>query len=151
MNRLAPIVLASVFALGGCANNLEPETLVKGQDACALCRMPVSDIHFAAQITAPGELPLFFDAPGCLGEFVKAGKAKAGSLAFVADHRTGSWVRADRALYTRVPTLSTPMNHHLIAHQNAGSRDADSDARGGQAIDPREIFGPKWPLSGGPE
>ena len=153
MSRFTAIVfgLAVALALGGCSDGLQPENLVKGQDACALCRMPVSDIHFAAQITAPGELALFFDDAGCLGEFVKGDKAKAGSLAFVADHRTGSWVRADRALYTRVPTLSTPMNHHLIAHENAGSRDADPDARGGLAVEPREIFGPKGPPAGGLE
>jgi len=143
MRRLAAITFALV--LGGCGDGPQPETLARGQDACALCRMPVSDIHFAAQITGPGELPLFFDDPGCLGEFVKGEKAKAGSAAWVADHRTGSWVRADRALYTRVPAISTPMNHHLIAHENAGSRDADPDARGGQTVPPPEIFGPQGP------
>ena len=56
MSRFTAIVfaLAVALTLGGCSDGLQPENLVKGQDACALCRMPVSDIHFAAQITAPG-------------------------------------------------------------------------------------------------
>jgi len=126
-----------------------PEALVKGRDPCALCRMPVSDLHFAAQISAPGELPQFFDDPGCLGEFVRAGQfAKAKATAWVADHRTGDWVRADRAVYTRVPTLVTPMNHHLVAHKSASSRDADPDASGGSPVEPQEIFGPQGPPGG---
>jgi copper chaperone NosL len=111
--------------------------------------MPVSEPRFAAQITAPGELPLFFDEPGCLGDFVRAGQVKApAAVAWVADHRTRAWVRADRAVYTRVPTLETPMNHRLVAHENAASRDADPDSRGGGPVDLREIFGPKGPPRG---
>lgn len=143
-------VLAFFAALAfGCADTTAPASLEKGRDLCGHCRMPVSDANFAAQIVVDGELPLFFDEPGCLAEYVKGEAAHRNGVAWVADHRTGAWVRADRAVYTRVPDLPTPMNHHLVAHENAASRDADPAARGGIGAASTEIFGPLGPPAGG--
>lgn len=147
MKLLAALLLSA--ALASCGGEAKPEGLVKGRDLCASCRMPVSDPRFAAQITADGELPLFFDDPGCLADFVRAGRLKdRTAIAWVADHRTGSWVRADLAIYTRAPTLATPMNHNLVTHESVASRDSDPDARGGQPVELREVFGPLGPPMG---
>lgn len=143
------LLLLATGLLASCSGTSGPEALVPGQDSCAHCRMPVSDVHFAAQITAPGELALFFDDPGCLGEFVLTGQVKGdGATAWVADHRTGAWIRADLAVYTRVPTLRTPMNHNLVAHESVASRDGDRAARGGHAVELAAIFGPNGPPRG---
>jgi copper chaperone NosL len=104
--------------------------------------MAVSEARFASQLVAPGEEPRFFDDLGCLASYLKAGRAAAAATAFVADHRTRAWVRADQAVYTRVNDLATPMGSHLIAHADAASRDRDALARGGVAIAPAELFGP---------
>ena len=147
MKNLAPFLLG--LAIVSCDGELRPEELVKGRDLCATCRMPVSDGRFAAQITAPGELPRFFDDPGCFAEFIKTGAVKeSGAIAWAADHRTGAWVRADRATYTRVPNLTTPMNYGLVAHGSAASRDSDPDVKGGQPVSLQEIFGPQGPPTG---
>jgi copper chaperone NosL len=111
--------------------------------------MAVSTAVFASQLVAPGENPRFFDDLGCLADFLKAGKAPAESVAFVADHRTKAWVRADHAVYTRVPGLETPMGSHVIAHADAASRDSDPDARGGATVAPSDLFGPAGPPTGG--
>jgi copper chaperone NosL len=110
--------------------------------------MSVSSAVYASQLVAPGELPVFFDDLGCLAGHVKRGKAPAGAVAYVADHRTRTWVRADRAVYTRVPGLETPMGSHLIAHADAASRDADPDARTGAPVALSELFGPGGPPAG---
>jgi copper chaperone NosL len=110
--------------------------------------MAVSSAVFASQLVAPRELPRFFDDLGCLAGFLKAGKAPAGAVAFVADHRTRAWVRADRAIYTRVPGLETPMGSHVVAHADAVSRDQDADARGGTPVPVSELFGPGGPPTG---
>jgi copper chaperone NosL len=103
--------------------------------------MAVSDARFAAQLVAAGEEPRFFDDVGCLATFLKAGRAPASATAFVADHQTRAWVRADAAVYTRVPTLATPMGSHVIAHADTASRDADAAAHGGTPVTPHELFG----------
>ncbi len=146
---LAVVLLLAVASSPGCGRReAQPAPLDTRNETCASCRMPVSDARLASQVVAPGELPRFFDDLGCLVAFVKGGRAAAGAVAFVADHRTKQWVRADRAAYTRVPGLETPMASHLVAHEDAASRDQDPDARGGTPVEPRELFGPAVPPSG---
>jgi copper chaperone NosL len=140
---------AALIVAAACASGApEPAALDTRNEQCASCRMAVSDARFAAQLVAPGELPRFFDDLGCLAAFLEAGKAPAGATAFVADHRTRAWVRADRAVYARVPGLATPMGSALAAHADAASREVDPAARGGTPVPARELFGPGGPPAG---
>jgi copper chaperone NosL len=148
--RLGALALVPAAALAFACGGAEPQpaSLDTRNEQCASCRMAVSDARFAAQVVAPGELPRFFDDVGCLADFVRAGKAPAGAVAFVADHRTKAWLRAGRAVYTRVPGLETPMSSHLVAHADGLSRDQDPVARGGAAVALGELFGPGGPPAG---
>ncbi len=140
--------LALLAALACRTRSPAPAPLDTRNDACAFCRMAVSDRHFAAQLVAPGEEALFFDDLGCLARHLAASRPHAGAVAWVADHRTGEWVRTARATYTRNPRLETPMGSHLVAHADAASRDADPAARGGVPAPAAEIFGPAGPPDG---
>jgi copper chaperone NosL len=147
--RLRTALLGVTLALVACGRGApEPAALDTHNEQCASCRMAVSTALFASQLVAPGELPRFFDDLGCLGDYLKAGKAPAGATAFVADHRTKAWVRADRAVYTKVTGVETPMGSHVIAHADETSRDQDPDARGGSPVALDELFGPAGPPSG---
>lgn len=142
--------LLAALVLPACASGPpEPAPLDTRNEQCASCRMAVSTARFASQLVAPGELPRFFDDLGCLATFLKAGRAPAGAAAFVADHRTQAWIRADRAVYTRVPGLTTPMGSQLVAHADAASRDQDEGARAGTPVTPTELFGPSGSPIGG--
>ena len=147
VERVTGVLAAGAFAVIACRAP-RPAELDTRNDACALCRMAVSDARFAAQLAAPGELPRFFDDIGCLATWLGQQQAPGGSIAFVADHRTRVWIRADRAVFTRVPGLETPMGSHLIAHADAASRDQDPSARGGAAVAPSEVFGATGPPVG---
>jgi copper chaperone NosL len=141
----ALVLLATLAA--ACGGGLpEPAALDTRNEQCASCRMAVSDARFSSQLVAPGELPRFFDDVGCLADYLKTGKAPAGAVAFVADHRTKAWIRADRAVFTRVPGLQTPMGSHVIAHADVAARDADPDARTGVPVSTAELFG-TWDMS----
>jgi copper chaperone NosL len=135
-------VLAVPLVATACGGALEPAALDPGHEACGFCRMTVSDPGFAGQLVAPGELPRFFDDLGCLADYLKQSGAPPQAVAFVADHRTKAWLRADRAIYTRVAGLETPMGSHVIAHADAASRDADPDAKAGTPVSAAELFGP---------
>jgi copper chaperone NosL len=139
----ARVAAAGLLFLIACARGEpSPAALDPRTEACAFCRMAVSDPRSAAQLVAPGEEPRFFDDVGCLGRHLAASPPPRGAVAFVADHRTGAWVRADRAVYTHQPTVETPMGSHLLAHADAASRDADPAARGGSERSARDVFGP---------
>ncbi len=147
--RAALVLLAA--ALAGCASGPPgPAPLDTRTESCRSCRMAVSEARFASQIVAPGEEPRFFDDLGCLRDHLSAaGAPPPGAVAYVADHRTRAWTRADRALYTRVPALATPMGSHVVAHADAASRDVDPAARGGSALSAAGFFGAALPGGGG--
>ena len=143
-------VLALVTVLAACAAGPPaPADLDTKNESCAWCRMAISEAPFAGQLVAPSEEPKFFDDIGCLGHYVADSKTlPQGAVAYVADHRTRAWVRADAALYSHVPSLATPMGSHMIAHADAASREADPGAGGGTPRTPAEVFGPGGPPGG---
>ena len=144
-------LLAALLGAACVSGPPAPADLDTKHEACSWCRMAVSEVRFAGQLVAPSEEPKFFDDVGCLGDYVGAAKAlPAGAVAYVADHRTGAWVRAEAAIYTRVPAVATPMGSHLLAHASVASRDADADAKGGTPRTAAEVFGPGGPPGGGP-
>jgi copper chaperone NosL len=149
--RLATLWAAALATATCTSSPPQPAALDTRNDQCAWCRMTVSSARLASQVVAPGEVPRFFDDLACLTAHLGAEKDRLpkGAVAFVADHRTKAWVRADQAVYTKVPGLETPMGSHLIAHADAASRDADPDARGGIPVSTTELFGPQGPPGGG--
>lgn len=130
--------MALLLSLAGCSSTSTPVDLRDG-DSCAHCRMKISDARVAAQIAAPGEEPLFYDDIGCLARALAAGRSS--EFAYVADHRTGEWVPAATAVYTRVPSLETPMGSHIVGHADDASRQADPDAVKGSIVSAAEVFG----------
>lgn len=133
----------SVVILSACGDGTQgPAPLDTKNDACAWCRMSVSDLRFAAQLTAPGHEPKFFDDAGCLRDWLKAPREEASWTAWVTDHRTKEWVKARDAVFTRNPSVQTPMNSGLVAHTSAASRDADPSANAGTDVSAAEAIGP---------
>lgn len=140
----AAAMVAGAVALAACSGRSPgPAPLDTRNEACARCRMVVSDARFAAQVVAPREEARFFDDVGCLRAWLnERGGLPPGAVAWVADHRTRAWVRAGAATYTNVPALETPMSSHVVAHADASSRDLDPQAAGGTPVAAAEIVGP---------
>jgi copper chaperone NosL len=111
--------------------------------------MAISDPRTAAQLVAPLQDPVFFDDIGCLRDYLRqSGAPHPGDVAYVADHRTGDWVPAAAATYTRAPALDTPMGSHLIAHADSASRAGDPASAGGSPVETTDLFGPGGPPDG---
>ena len=145
------VLLVLIAAACRVSGDSTPAPLDTATETCRSCRMPVSDPHLAAQLLQPGEEAAFFDDIGCLRDFLRdGGDLPAGTIAYVADHRTRTWVPAAEAVYTRMPSRETPMGSHLVAHADATSRGADADAAGGTAVSAAELFGPPGPPGGRP-
>jgi len=149
--RVGSLVVAALVAVSCASGPAPPAALdASGGEACRWCRMAISDGRTAAQLVAPLEDPIFFDDIGCLRDYLKGGGVlRAGAIAYVADHRTGAWVPAARATYTRAATLDTPMGSRLLAHADPSSRDADAQAAGGDSVSTADLFGPAPPPGGG--
>ena len=135
--RFVNALAATCFVvMAGCSSQSGP-VAVTSADTCANCRMAVSNPRFAAQVAVPREEPVFYDDIGCLAKALSSGTT---TFAYVADHRTGEWVPAAAAIYTRVPTIATPMGSHIIAHANADSRRQDPAAASGTSMSAADVF-----------
>lgn len=139
------LILALLFAGANGCGQVSPATLDPAHDQCAQCRMVVSNAMTAAQIVAPLENPIFFDDFGCLRKHLDdtPGLSPKAAL-FVTDHRTGEWVRADRAIYTRAKAVAAPMGSPVIAHATPASRDDDPAAQAGLPVDTAEVIPGIW-------
>jgi copper chaperone NosL len=140
---MRPLLLAGCALLWlGCAQGaVKPASIDPANDQCASCRMIVSEPRFAAQVAAPGEEPRFYDDLRCLRDGLRAEPLTRGAVVFVADHRTGDWVRADRATFARLDTIDTPMASHWAAWASDASRQADPGAAGATPITRDEVLG----------
>jgi len=141
-------LVAAIVA--GCGGAGGPQPVAVGQEACAFCRMTISQPDFASQIVAPGELPRFFDDLGCLHQFLAATpRGTEPAEIYVTDRRTKEWVRAESAVFSRVDALATPMGSHLVAHATLVSRDADPEAAAGMPVALSEVVPDAWRTPGG--
>lgn len=122
-------VLVACLALSACSGPLRPANLRLGEDACAHCRMTLVSDRTAAQIVTPGGEPLIFDELECLRDYLGATPLGEDAVVFVIDHRTGTWLDARQAVFTRT-SEHTPMGSGLVAHANPASRDADATGHG---------------------
>jgi copper chaperone NosL len=135
------VVLSAAVLVAACAHTLAPAVLDTKNDACAFCRMIVSDERTASQIVAPLEEPRFFDDFGCLASYLASAKLPADAIVFVADHRTKEWVRADAAIFTRLAGSAGAMGSRVVAHASAASRDQEPDAADGTTVAVAEVLG----------
>lgn len=140
---IAAAALAASGALAAGCGNREPSPAVADTagEICRSCRMPVSQRRLAAQLTARGEEPAFFDDIGCLRDYLSRHAAPPDAVAWVADHRTAEWVRAARAVYASCPALETPMSSHLAAWSDEASAGADPVRAKGRPVGAEEALG----------
>ena len=135
-------MLIATLMLAACATGRPaPGNIRLGEDACAHCRMTIISLATAAQVVAPGAEPLLFDELGCLRDYLSEKPLASDAIAFVADHRTGEWLEAAHATFTRT-RLPTPMGSGLLAHASAEGRDQDPDARHGLPVTVESILQP---------
>jgi copper chaperone NosL len=142
-SSLRVVAVLSVAVLAACGGGADgPVPVDTKNDACAWCRMSVSDLRFAAQLTAPGHEPKLFDDVGCLRDWLKEPREEAPWTAWLSDHRTKEWVKAKDAVLVRDPAIQTPMSSGLVAWANADSREQDPAGKGGTPVPVAEVVGP---------
>jgi copper chaperone NosL len=114
--RLGVLALACGGFLGGCGTDLgRPPTVRYGEEACAHCRMIISDDRFAAALVIKGGETLKFDDVGCLVEREADQGAPPGSAYWVRDFDGGGWLDARLASYVHSAEVHSPMGYGLTA------------------------------------
>jgi copper chaperone NosL len=112
------VVAAGVIA--GCqgVDASRPPVVRWGEEACAGCRMIISDDRFAAAlVTAKGD-ELAFDDIGCLIQH-EAGQPRPDAGYWVRDFTGHGWLKAPEATFVHAKSVSSPMGHGLAALPSA--------------------------------
>lgn len=106
---LLPLVL-----LAACTP--EPRPLAFGHDACAHCRMTLSDPRYGAELVTPTGKTLPFDALECLAAYLKAHpEVEVHSLWTIDYERPETLVPLAEAQILHSPQLRSPMGANLTA------------------------------------
>jgi copper chaperone NosL len=131
MKRLAFALLLALAA--GCDGDEkwppDPSPIALGEEACAFCRMIVSDGRYAVESIARDGTVEYFDDLGCLAEARRGAPTDLAAI-FVRDHATQTWVRGDAAVVIRSKELGSPMGFGLGAFSTRAAAEAEAARRG---------------------
>jgi copper chaperone NosL len=130
----------AVVVSAACGGRGVPPPVALMQDSCASCRMVIASAATAAAVTTSGGEPLYFDDLGCLKTYLASAPADSAQSVYVADHRTGAWVAAREAVFTRVQS-ATAMGSGLVAHADEASKAADTVVRDGTPVGLADALG----------
>jgi copper chaperone NosL len=108
--------LVTAGMLAGCqpVDLSRPPTVRFGEEACASCRMIISDERFAAALVRATGDALKFDDIGCLMQ-QEAGRASPDVAYWVRNFKGQGWLNAREARFVHAPTLVSPMGYGLAA------------------------------------
>jgi copper chaperone NosL len=101
--------------VGGCGvNPSQPPSIRYGEEACAHCRMIISDDRFAAALVTDTGETLKFDDIGCLVEH-EADRQRSAVTYWVRSFKEDNWLDARTAAYVRSDEVQSPMGYGLAA------------------------------------
>jgi copper chaperone NosL len=130
MKRLGvPVHLAAWALLAGCgsADLSRPSDVRWGEEACAFCRMIISDDRFGAAIVCKNAEVLKFDDIGCLIRH-EAGQVRPAAVYWVRGFTGHGWLDARSAIYFDSAHVKSPMDYGLAAQSAAeAARDPEHD------------------------
>lgn len=118
-DRLLPSIAVLAFVtLAGCASSEVRPVELYEEDACAMCRMAVSDPAFASEIiTLDGDV-LKFDDLRCLENYRREHATLRIRAIFVKDYETRAWLPYEQSVIIRT-SIATPMGSGTIAATSA--------------------------------
>lgn len=108
-------ILCGFFALG-CGGNRGPlpPKIRFGEEACAHCRMIISDERFAAALVTDDGQTVKFDDIGCLLEY-REERSPSIQRYWTSNYLSAGWLDAQRAVFVQSDELTTPMATGIVA------------------------------------
>jgi len=101
--------------LTGCGSaELRPIELLP-EDACAFCRMAISDKRFASEVITKDGDAIKFDDIGCMLRYRKERSNVESAATFVVDFDTREWLKSEEAYFVKSKEFKTPMAGNMVA------------------------------------
>lgn len=124
--------MALALVAAACAAS-GPVPIVFDSDACAQCRMQISDTRFGAELVTKRGRVVKFDAIECFREYEKqAASANDVASRWVIDFsHPGTFIPATEAWYVAVPGGKSPMGKGLLATRDRAEAESLQRQLGG--------------------
>lgn len=111
------------------AQRVGPEPIVYGRDACAHCRMHISQPGFAGELRDHDGVLTRYDDIGCMLRAMIAMHQEIPE-AWVEDHTSGEFIPLLIAQLVRGAAGDTPMGSGIVAFRDEGAAAAYAQSRG---------------------
>jgi copper chaperone NosL len=136
--RAGGLPAAAAVAVAAACAAPSPRAVAYGTDECAHCHMTVADHRFTAQLVTRTGKTFVFDDPGCLADFLAAGRVdpvEVHSL-WLADYTAEAerLLPADSAWLVRSEAIRAPMDSRLAALPTAAAADSLRAELGGEIL-----------------
>ena len=129
----AALAIVLVLLLGACESRPRGPVPLERDDACASCRMLISERRYAAElIDRTGEIYKFDDI-ACMLRFAHAhGIQQSGAKFYVTDYASGNnWIDAGQAYFVSLKSsVSSPMASGIVAFRDPSSARASGKKEG---------------------
>lgn len=113
---LGILAVACGGIIGGCGVDPgQPPSIRYGEEACAHCRMIISDDRFAAALVTTRGDTRKFDDIGCLVDHEAGQRPPPATTYWVRDFAGGDWLDARAATYVQSAKIHSPMGYGLRA------------------------------------
>ena len=111
----AIFIAAGLLSLGSCSAQ-GPKPIKLNKDACAYCKMTITDAPFAAQLITPKNRHYFFDDVTCMLSYQNENEEAKNSQFYISDFsRPSVFIEADKALYLESDSMRSPMGGNTAA------------------------------------
>lgn len=133
------IMTAALLLLAlACQADLKPQAL-EAHDACASCRMAISQPRYAAQVVDKNGTAYKFDEIGCLLHFLSRHDLP-GRRVYVMDYVNQKWLEAESAVFVKSAAFETPMASGLAAFRDQSAAHQFLKSNPGQTMGFSELI-----------
>jgi copper chaperone NosL len=129
----------ALSACGGSAGAAEPPKIAYGKDACARCRMIISEERQAAGVVAEDGTKTLFDDTGELVATVQT-EGLNGRRIWVHDYQAQAWTDGTKAFYVAAAAVMTPMGTGVVAFKERAAADEFAATHGATAMSWQEVL-----------
>ena len=138
------IITAGLLLLAlACQADQKPQA-IEAHDACASCRMAISQPQYAAEVLDKDGNAVKFDDIGCMLRYLKQHTLPQRRL-YVMDYVNRQWLEAERAVFVRSNAIASPMDGGLAAFRDQSAAQQFLRNSSGQMMSLAELIGHEPP------
>lgn len=137
------LAILMVMLLTACESKPRGPVPIQADDACASCRMAISERRYAAELLDPDGNLYKFDDIACMMRFAHSrGIQRSATRFYVTDYANGKdFIDASSAYFVRLKSsVSSPMASGIVAFRNAATAAQASNQKNGEAFTFDELW-----------